>query len=66
MEHDQTPKTLTVPEAGKIYLGIGRNASYAAAARGNLPVIRCGRLLRVPIVAMERMLDIEPARPTAA
>jgi excisionase family DNA binding protein len=55
-------KTLSVPEAGR-WLGIGRNAAYEAARRGDLPVIRIGRLLRVPVVALERMLDraSEPA-----
>ena len=50
-------KTLSVPEAGRIYFGLSRNASYAAAHRGEIPVIRIGRLLRVPIVGLERMLD---------
>jgi hypothetical protein len=51
------PKTLTVPEAGRIYFGLSRNASYKAARRGDLPVIRVGRLLRVPVVQMERRLE---------
>ena len=51
------PKTMSVPEAGRIYLGIGRDSSYQAAARGEIPVIRVGRLLRVPVVGMERLLD---------
>jgi excisionase family DNA binding protein len=50
-------KTLSVPEAGKIYYGIGRGASYAAAANGQIPTIRIGKLLRVPIAAMERWLE---------
>ncbi len=51
-------KTISVPEAGRIYLGIGRDASYEAARRGDIPVLRVGpKLLRVPVVAMERMLD---------
>jgi hypothetical protein len=54
---DQTPQTLSVPQAGKRYFGLSRNASYAAAQRGQLPIIRIGRLLRVPVRAMERMLD---------
>jgi hypothetical protein len=51
------PKTLSVPKAGKEYFGLGRNASYGAAARGEIPTIKIGRLLRVPVAALERMLD---------
>lgn len=53
----EPPKTLSVPEAGRRYFGLGRGSSYAAAAKGELPTIRIGRLLRVPVVALERMLD---------
>jgi excisionase family DNA binding protein len=53
---DEPPKTLSVPEAGR-WLGIGRNAAYEAARRGDIPVIRIGRLLRVPVGALEKMLD---------
>jgi excisionase family DNA binding protein len=49
-------KTVTVPEAGRL-LGIGRNAAYEAARRGEIPTIRIGRLLRVPIVALDRKLE---------
>ena len=54
---EQQPKTITVPDAGRIYFGLGRNASYDAAKRGDIPTIRVGRLLRVPVRAMERLLD---------
>jgi excisionase family DNA binding protein len=47
---------LTVPEAGA-RLGLGRNASYEAAARGDIPTIRIGKLLRVPKVAFDRLLS---------
>jgi hypothetical protein len=50
------PKTLTIPKAGKDYFGLCRNASYAAAKRGDIPTIKIGRLLRVPVVALEAML----------
>ena len=50
-------KTLSVPEAGRDYFDLGRNASYEAAKRGDIPVIKIGRKLRVPIVAMEAMLN---------
>jgi helix-turn-helix protein len=51
------PLTLSVPEAGERYFGLCRNAAYDAAARGDIPTIRIGRLLRVPVRALERMLD---------
>ncbi len=54
---ESQPKTISVPEAGRVYLGIGRDSSYEAARRGDIPVIRIGRLLRVPVIAMERMLN---------
>jgi excisionase family DNA binding protein len=59
---DDKELTISVPEAGR-RLGLGRNASYAAARRGEIPVLRFGRKLRVPRIAYERMLS-EP-KPTA-
>jgi excisionase family DNA binding protein len=56
---------MTVPEAGR-KLGLSRNAAYEAAARGDIPTIRIGKLLKVPKVAFYRMLDettINKARP---
>jgi hypothetical protein len=57
MDKEEMPFTLSVPEAGKLYYDLGRNASYDAAKRGEIPVIRVGKLLRVPVRAMERILD---------
>jgi Helix-turn-helix domain len=61
--NENAPLTLSVPQAGKQYFGLSRNAAYDAAARGEIPTIRIGRLLRVPVRALERMLDrvSEPA-----
>jgi hypothetical protein len=57
---DEAPLTISVPEAGKKYFNLSRDGSYAAAERGEIPTIRVGRLLRVPVRALERMLDIAP------
>jgi Helix-turn-helix domain len=56
MKPDDDRLVLDVPEAGA-KLGLGRNASYAAAKRGDIPTIKIGRLLRVPVRALELMLD---------
>jgi hypothetical protein len=61
--------TVTVPVAGQV-LGIGRDAAYAAAARGEIPVLRLGRSLRVPVPKLLELLgapsptDSEAARDT--
>lgn len=54
--HENSKVVMTVPEAGR-KLGLGRNAAYEAAARGDIPTIKIGKLLRVPIVAFDRMLE---------
>ncbi len=53
----EAAKTLSVPEAGRRYFNLGRNGAYDAVKRGEIPVIKIGRRLRVPIVALERMLE---------
>jgi hypothetical protein len=53
---DHQKPTMSVPAAGQRYFGLGRNASYAAAARGEIPTIRIGgRVFAVP-TAIERRL----------
>lgn len=56
-KEEDAPLTMSVPEAGKKYFGLSRNGSYDAAARKEIPTIAVGRLLRVPVRAMERLLD---------
>jgi hypothetical protein len=63
----ETELTLSVPEAGRRYFGLGRAASYQAAKRGDLPAMRVGRLKRVPVRTLERMLDaVKPKEDTRA
>jgi excisionase family DNA binding protein len=53
---DDKSLVYAVPEAGEM-LGLGRNASYEAARRGDIPTIRIGKLLKVPKAAFHRLLD---------
>ena len=65
-QSEELPLTLSVPEAGARYFNLSRNASYEAANRGDIPTVRIGRLLRVPVRAMERLLDSVGKAPAAA
>jgi excisionase family DNA binding protein len=62
----ELPKTMTVPEAGAAYFGLSRGASYEAAKRGEIPTIKIGRLLRVPVRALEEMLSAASKKRDAA
>ena len=48
-------RTVNVEEAGQL-LGISRALAYEAARRGELPAIRVGRRLLVPLAAVQRLL----------
>jgi hypothetical protein len=50
--------TVKVEVAGQA-LGVGRNAAYAAAKRGDIPTIRIGGAIRVPTAPLRRMLGLE-------
>jgi len=61
MDSTERPKAwVSVPEGGQILAGLSRSASYAAAARGQLPTLRVGRRLVVPLAKLHRLLGIEP------
>jgi hypothetical protein len=66
MNENETALTLSVPEAGQRYFGLGRGGAYAAADRGEIPTIKIGRLLRVPVRALEAMLDQASNKSAAA
>jgi excisionase family DNA binding protein len=50
---------VTVVEAAKL-LGIGRALAYQAAANGDLPTIRVGRRILVPLARLNHMLESDP------
>lgn len=56
----EKPVVTSVPVAGKQLFGLGKHASYEAARRGDIPAIRIGRRLFVPIRALEEMLGLTP------
>lgn len=54
-EHRLQPMTVTVEEAGRA-LGIGRNAAYEAVKRGQIPSLKLGRRIVVPIAGLEQLV----------
>lgn len=61
------PWTMTVEEAAKC-LGISRAFAYESVRKGDIPSLRIGRRILVPIQALRQLVDsagtIEPGDPT--
>src|SRR5579885_1401558 len=57
---DEWPVLLKVSEVAAL-LRVSRNLVYELIAQGELPVIRLGRVIRVPRDALERWIDREAA-----
>jgi excisionase family DNA binding protein len=53
------PPFLRVEEAAAL-LRISRSSAYEAAARGELPIVKFGRRLRVPRAALARLAGEHP------
>jgi excisionase family DNA binding protein len=58
----KTRAWMTVPEAGEYLAGLGRSASYQAAARGEIPVLRIGRRLVVPVAKLRETMGLPAER----
>ena len=55
---DDLPPTISVPAAGRIfYGGLGKNASYQAARRGEIPTIEIGGRKLAVVAAIRRRLE---------
>lgn len=51
--------SVSVPKAGKALAGLGRNASYEAAQRGDIHTIRIGKRMSVPTAWIRQKLGID-------
>lgn len=56
---EKQPTMQLWPEVGQL-LGLGRAATYEAARRGDIPIIRFGRRIIVPTAALRRLLGVDP------
>ena len=65
--HTDHPLTLTVEQAAKL-LGIGRSTAYELVHTGDIPSLRLGRRIVVPIARLNDLLGstpVSPGEPTA-
>ncbi len=60
MSENTQAKTYKIEEAAKL-LGLGRNQTYEAARRGDIPCLKIGKRLLVPKAALDRLLGGEAA-----
>lgn len=58
MKPEELPSVLRVEDVARI-LDISRSSAYEAIKNGQVPAIRVGRRLRVPRIALERLLRAE-------
>ena len=70
MEHldvSELPPLVDVPTAAHV-LGIGRSLAYELVSTGTwpTPVVRMGKLIRIPTAGLRRLLDAEPLPPPDA
>jgi excisionase family DNA binding protein len=52
----EAPATLTVEETAEL-LHVSRGSAYESARRGELPTLRLGRRVLVPVPALLKMLE---------
>ena len=58
--------TISVPEAGKLFFGLARCAAYAAARKGDIPTIRIGGKIMVPVAPLAEKLGLRSTAGRAA
>ena len=57
-EPDDSPATVTISEAARM-IGISRSAGYRAAHKGEIPTIRIGGRLLVPVAKLRSLLGLD-------
>jgi len=50
--------TISVPDAGKLFFGLAKNASYDAAKRGDFDTLTIGGKILVPVAPIAQRLGL--------
>lgn len=59
IEDALTQATVSIPEAGAVFYKLGRNASYEAAKRGEIPTIEIGGKKRAIVAQIAERLGLQ-------
>jgi hypothetical protein len=51
--------TAPIPEVGRVFFGLGRNASSEAAKRGDFETIQIGRLRKALTAPLKRLVGLD-------
>lgn len=66
VEEALTRPTITVPDAGRLFFGLAKNAAYEAAKRGDFDTIRVGGKIVVPVAPLAQRLGLKTSIGRAA
>ncbi len=58
IEEALTRPTISVPDAGRLFFGLARNAAYDAAKAGDIPTVKIGGRIMVPVVPLAEKLGL--------
>lgn len=58
IEEALSKPTISVPDAGSLFFGLGRNAAYEAARRGDIETIKVGGRIVVPVAPLAARLGL--------
>ena len=58
--------TISVPDAGALFFGLARNAAYEAAKKGDIPTIRIGGRIVVPVAPLAEQVGLRTSIGAAA
>lgn len=66
LEEALSKPTISVPDAGKLFFGLARNAAYDAAKSGDIETIRVGGRIVVPVAPLAQRLGLKTRIGSAA
>lgn len=59
LEEALTRPTISVPDAGRLFFGLARNAAYDAAKTGDIETIKVGGRIVVPVAPLAARLGLQ-------